>query len=191
MANEQKRSEQPAPQGGGKRKFVPYNKYNKACGWGFTDFQNLSHSAIMDKIGRAQIAYYCAGVETCPTTDKKHNQGMFWLTQPKTFREVRQLLYPMQVWAINLIRRSIAYCRKEGDWFSVGTLPFDFSKGRPLKSYAELSLLDSPTSTTPPTNPCSLQSRSTTVTTCSKDYHEALLKYSVFLTCGVCGQKLK
>lgn len=101
--------------------------------WAFT-IQNPpeSHSEVVERwTGEEKINYLIFGKEIAPTTGTPHWQGFVSLSTPHTLRRVRSILNggfnenmnPHLEVARGTILQNIEYCKKDGQWFELGTQP--------------------------------------------------------------------
>jgi len=121
------------------KRFEPYNKAPKGpcCGWGFTDFKHLDFSGLVSLLGSSRIAYLTAGLETCPSTQRKHSQGFVWFRLPQHFETVRRLLPGAHLWKVCLIEHSVRYAQKAGAWQSFGEMPTTKANQKVIEAVAE------------------------------------------------------
>jgi len=86
----------------------------------FTLHQYTSLTAVLQVL-KSRCVYAIAGVETCPTTGKKHLQGYFFLKKPATYGRARNYLKKVHIEPAKKCPASnFLYCSKENDYQSTG-----------------------------------------------------------------------
>lgn len=92
--------------------------------WCFTDFTLTDINFIVKDLYPKGLTYIIYGVETCPSTKKKHHQGYMEFDKNIGFNYLKKT-YPN--WHFEKRKedrnnaKSIAYCQKEGEYFEWGT----------------------------------------------------------------------
>lgn len=69
------------------------------------------------------VAWMVVGREIAPTTKTPHLQGVVCFKSQRYFNAVKRTLFPSHVEIANNPLASIDYCKKEGDYFTVGDVP--------------------------------------------------------------------
>lgn len=98
---------------------------NQSKNWCFTDFKMHNWKQIWeeDQENAQEIRFICAGVETCPSTGRKHIQGWLQLWNKKRLGGVKKLLNDKSI-HLEACRGSEydneKYCKKGGQWWSAG-----------------------------------------------------------------------
>lgn len=95
--------------------------FGQCRNWCFTDHECKDWSTLYEEHTDI-IRYICWGVETCPTTKKKHHQGWIQFVNKKTMGGVKRLmgikihLEP----CLGTELQNDSYCKKDGDFKEFG-----------------------------------------------------------------------
>ncbi len=103
------------------------SKPTQSRNWCFTDFELLPLNEIYEN-NKDIIRYMCWGLETCPTTGRKHNQGWIQFRNKKRLNGVRGAFKHSDVPKIKIHLESCrgspeqndTYCKKDGHWVHIG-----------------------------------------------------------------------
>lgn len=90
----------------------------------FTSYQSLEKESYHVLESHPHIKYYVIGLETCPTTQRKHIQGYVSFKDRVDFNTLKKLL-PDSTTHIEVCKgteqQNITYCKKEGNYSEYGT----------------------------------------------------------------------
>lgn len=92
-----------------------------------TELHQLILSNLRTAVDDGRVKYYVVGLETCPTTQKKHLQAYIYYTNARTFSAVKKDYPDAHIEARKApdAIQAADYCKKEGDYEEYGTLPND------------------------------------------------------------------
>lgn len=92
----------------------------KKQAWSFTSFDESPPT-----FNEENTRYMCYGIETCPTTGKKHYQGYVYYNSQRTFSAVKKSigLKAHIEPSIGDADSNVKYCSKEGKFFEFGSKP--------------------------------------------------------------------
>jgi len=91
-------------------------------------YMNYMAMQLRDDESNDKIKYYVMGMETCPTTNKKHIQGYIYYKDARTFSAVKKDFPTSHIearLAESTPQQAADYCKKEKQYEERGVLPVD------------------------------------------------------------------